>query len=142
MSLVLGIFDGTHDAGACLIQNGKVIAACDEERWSRKKGQGGFPVQSVRWLFHSTGLELDSIDRIAIAGLINPNPVLRMLRPLQQQWRLDEGQFCAPNNRFSNWIQFQSPFPKLKPTRNVLWSFSQNRADIFDQNRNETIVSK
>ena len=48
MSLVLGIFDGTHDAGACLIEDGTVIAACDEERWSRKKGQGGFPLQSIR----------------------------------------------------------------------------------------------
>ena len=50
MSLVLGIFDGTHDAGACLIEDGVVIAACDEERWSRKKGQGGFPIQSIQCL--------------------------------------------------------------------------------------------
>ena len=119
MSVVLGIFDGTHDAGACLIQNGVIIAACDEERWSRKKGQGGFPVQSIHWILDYTGIAWSDIDRIAIAGLINPNPVLRILRPIQQTWRLDEGQFYAPNKWFSNWIQFRSPFPKMKPTPNV-----------------------
>ena len=121
MSVVLGIFDGTHDAGACLIENGVVIAACDEERWSRRKGQGGFPVQSVHWILEYTGIAWSNIDRIAIAGLINPNPVLRILRPIQQTWRLDEGQFYAPNKWFSNWIQFRSPFPKMKPTPTISW---------------------
>ena len=121
MSVVLGIFDGTHDAGACLIENGVVIAACDEERWSRKKGQGGFPIQSILWILSYTGLDWSSIDHIAIAGLINPNPILRILRPIQKTWRLDEGQFYAPNKWFSNWIQFSSPFPRLKPTQNISW---------------------
>lgn len=42
MSLILGIFDGTHDAGACLIEDGVVIAACDEERWTRKRDKEDF----------------------------------------------------------------------------------------------------
>ena len=42
-----------------------LIAACDEERWSKKKGQGGFPVKSFAGYFNSTGYLLDSIDRIA-----------------------------------------------------------------------------
>lgn len=38
MSIVLGIFDGTHDSGACIIDNGVLIAACDTERFTRQKG--------------------------------------------------------------------------------------------------------
>ena len=121
MSSVLGIFDGTHDAGACLVHKGEVIAACDEERWSRKKGQGGFPIQSIQWILESTGISWTDIDQIAFAGIINPNPVLRALRPLQQQWRLDDGQFYAPNKWFSNWVQFNSPFPRIKPTHHTVW---------------------
>ena len=39
---VVQTFDGTHDASACLIQNGTVIAACDEERWTVKKDKEAF----------------------------------------------------------------------------------------------------
>ena len=143
MSLVLGVFDGTHDAGACLIEDGTVIAACDEERWSRKKGQGGFPVQSIHWILTSTGLNWSRINHVSVAGFINPNPVLRMLRPIQQQWKLDEGQFYAPQKWFTNWIQFQSPFPKLIPKQNVSWrlftkalsiSIQHQMASIFKDN--------
>ena len=119
MSLVLGVFDGTHDAGACLIEDGTVIAACDEERWSRKKGQGGFPVESIHWILSSNGLNWSSINHVAVAGFINPNPVLRILRPVQQKWDLDDGQFYAPGKWFSNWVQFLSPFPKLNPKQNL-----------------------
>ena len=121
MSTVLGIFDGTHDAGACLIEDGVVVAACDEERWTRKKGQGGFPIRSIRWILEYTNLSLSQIDHIAVAGFINPNPVLRIFRQKQQGWRLDDGHFYAPKKRFSNWLQFKSPFPKLKPKQNVVW---------------------
>jgi len=121
MSTALGIFDGTHDAGACLIEDGVVIAACDEERWTRKKGQGGFPIRSIKWILEYTSLSLSQIDHIAVAGFINPNPVLRIFREKQQGWRLDDGHFYAPKKRFSNWLQFKSPFPKLKPKQNVAW---------------------
>ena len=60
MSLVLGIFDGTHDAGACLIEDGTVIAACDEERWSRKRDKEGFqfsPFNGFSSLLVYVGLE-------------------------------------------------------------------------------------
>ena len=127
MSLILGIFDGTHDAGACLIADGTIVAACDEERWTRKKGQGGFPIKSIKWILHDQDISWKDIDHIALAGFINPNPLLRLLRPMQHKWRLDEGQFYAPNQWFSNWIQFRSPFPKLKPTQHVSWRWFQNR---------------
>ena len=139
MSFTLGIFDGTHDAGACLIEDGLVVAACDEERWSRNKGQGGFPIQSIKWILDYTGLSLSQIDHVAVAGFINPNPVLRVFRQRQQNWRLDDGYFYAPNKRFSNWLQFNSPFPKLKPTQNVAWRVFQKglehtiRKELFKQ---------
>lgn len=121
MKRVLGIFDGTHDAGACLLVDGKVIAACDEERWTRKKGQGGFPKESIDWIFKFCNLSWKDIDEIAVAGFINPNPVLRFFRPVQQKWKLDNGQFYAPNQWASNWLQFQSPFPYLRPKQNTPW---------------------
>ena len=43
---VVGIHDG-HNASVAAIQNGRVIAACQEERLSRVKNQGGTPIQAL-----------------------------------------------------------------------------------------------
>mgnify|MGYP001944149636 CR=1 FL=1 len=122
MSIVLGIFDGTHDAGACLIEDGRLVLAVDEERLTRQKGQGGFPIQSIKWCLAESGRSLSEMDQIAMAGFINPNPILRMFRQKQRDWRLDEGHFYSPNNKIRNWTQFQSPFPRLQYRPSTYWS--------------------
>lgn len=125
MSSVLGIFDGTHDAGACLLENGQLVLAVDEERFSRQKGQGGFPIQSIKWCLTESGRSLSDINHIAMAGLVNPNPILRMFRQHQRHWKLDDGHFYNPNTPLRNWIQFQSPFPRLQYRPNSYWSLYQ-----------------
>lgn len=117
MTIVLGIHDGTHDAGAAIVEDGVVLAACDEERFCRKKGAGGWPTLAIKACFESTGLSLNDVHSIAFAGFVNPNPVLRLLRKQQRTWRLDDGKFYDSKNslgqKFSDWLQFNSPFPKL-----------------------------
>lgn len=66
-STVLGLWDG-HDAGAALVVDGQLQAAISEERLTRIKRQGGFPVQSIREVFSLQGLEAKDIDQVAIAG--------------------------------------------------------------------------
>ena len=106
MSLILGIFDGTHDAGACLIEDGAIVAACDEERWTRKKGQGGFPIKSIKWILQDRNISWIDIEHIAPAGFINPNPLLRLLRPYNKNGAWMKDNFMRPINGSSNWIQF------------------------------------
>ena len=55
MNTVLGVWGYsadskgiTHDSGAAIIRNGKVLAAINEERLSRKKTDGKFPFQSIK----------------------------------------------------------------------------------------------
>ena len=45
---VLGIVDGLHDAGAALVRDGVILAAANEERFTRRKLQGGWPTRSIR----------------------------------------------------------------------------------------------
>lgn len=120
-SLVLGVFDGTHDAGAALVRGGRLIAACNEERFSRKKGQGGWPAASIAACLEVAGVQADQLDAVAFAGLVNPNPGLRLARGLQRRWRLDEGSFFraedSPGARLDAWLQFDSPFPRLRSDR-------------------------
>ena len=68
---ILGIHDG-HTATACYFENGKVLDAVSEERFTCVKGQGGFPHKSVEWILGSRGLEPGDIDKIGLVGYVKP----------------------------------------------------------------------
>lgn len=114
--LVLGVHDGTHDAGAAVVRDGVLVAACNEERFTREKGAGGWPAASIRACLEP--LAGQPLDRIAFPGFVNPNPALRGVRPVQKRFKLDDGWFYHENRglkgRFSQWMQFESPFPRLR----------------------------
>lgn len=115
---VLGVYDGTHDAGAALVREGRLVAACNEERFTRRKGQAGWPAASIQACLEVAGVQPHEVDRVAVAGLVNPNPGLRLVRGLQDRWRLDEEWFYRPSptlgSRVGDWLQFDSPFPHLE----------------------------
>jgi len=61
---ILGIGGFSHDSAACLMQDGRVVAAAMEERFTRKKHQGGMPVQAVRWCLESAGLTAEDLHHL------------------------------------------------------------------------------
>lgn len=65
---VVGIHDG-HDAGVVLLEDGNVVYAANEERFSRKKFHWGFPHVSLQNLFATTGVAPKSVHAVAVAGL-------------------------------------------------------------------------
>src|SRR2546430_15127065 len=46
---VLGISAFYHDSAACLLRDGEIVAAAQEERFTRKKGDAAFPIHAVRY---------------------------------------------------------------------------------------------
>jgi carbamoyltransferase len=62
---ILGISAFYHDAAACLLDDGRIIAAAQEERFTRKKHDAGFPQQSIRYCLDAGGIGLDQIDHVA-----------------------------------------------------------------------------
>ena len=63
---ILGIHDG-HNASACVIINGEVIAAIGEERLSRNKHQYGFPFKSIEKVLKIANLSEGDIDKVAMS---------------------------------------------------------------------------
>jgi carbamoyltransferase len=61
---VLGISAFYHDSAACLVQDGEVVAAAQEERFSRQKNDPGFPTRSVECCLDLAGLDLAQIDHV------------------------------------------------------------------------------
>lgn len=62
---VVGISAYYHDAAAALIRDGVVVAAAQEERFSRLKHDPAFPVEALRWCLEEGGVEPDGIDVVA-----------------------------------------------------------------------------
>lgn len=62
---ILGISAYYHDSAAALLRDGRIVAAAQEERFSRKKHDPGFPAGAVRYVLDEAGLALDELDGIA-----------------------------------------------------------------------------
>jgi carbamoyltransferase len=65
MTDILGISAFYHDSAACLIRDGKIVAAAQEERFTRKKHYAGFPIQSIRYCLHEGGISVGDLRYIA-----------------------------------------------------------------------------
>ena len=61
---VLGISAFYHDSAAALVANGRIVAAAQEERFSRKKNDSGFPRRAIEYCLSEAELELGAIDYI------------------------------------------------------------------------------
>jgi carbamoyltransferase len=65
MTDILGISAFYHDSAACLLRDGEIIAAAQEERFTRKKHYAGFPSQSIRYCLREGGISLRDVRYIA-----------------------------------------------------------------------------
>jgi len=59
---ILGISCFYHDSAACLVRNGEIIAAVQEERFTRRKHDFGFPMNSINWCLKEGGITTEDLD--------------------------------------------------------------------------------
>ena len=64
MTSVLGISAFYHDSAAAIIQDGKIIAAAQEERFTRKKHDASYPKNAINYTLKEAGLKLREVDHI------------------------------------------------------------------------------
>ena len=62
MSYILGISAYYHDAAAALIKDGEIIAAAQEERFTRIKNDASFPANAIRYCLQQAGILLCDIS--------------------------------------------------------------------------------
>ncbi len=65
MTTILGVSAFYHDSAAALIHNGEIIAAAQEERFTRKKHDPGFPLRAIEYCLQEAGTRLSKVDHIA-----------------------------------------------------------------------------
>lgn len=76
--ILLGINAYHGDASACLLQDGKLVAAAEEERFRRIKHWAGFPTEAIRYCLAEAGIGLSDIDHVAI----NRDPKANLMKKI------------------------------------------------------------
>jgi len=61
---ILGLSAYYHDSAAALVKDGEIVAAAQEERFSRKKHDAGFPGSAIRYCLAEAGLSLADVDEV------------------------------------------------------------------------------
>ncbi len=65
---ILGLNYGGHDTSACITINGKVIAACEQERYDYQKHSRNFPIDAINDCLKISNLKIDQIDVISFSN--------------------------------------------------------------------------
>ena len=64
MKIILGISAFYHDSAACILKDGKIIAAAQEERFTRKKHDSSYPKHAIEFVLKFANLKLSEVDSI------------------------------------------------------------------------------
>lgn len=76
---ILGISAFYHDSAACLVQDGKIVAAAQEERFTRRKHDPGFPSEATKFCLDRAGITSKDVDYVAFYD----KPLLKFERILK-----------------------------------------------------------
>jgi len=112
---ILGISAFYHDSAACLLINGEIVAAAQEERFTRKKHDSSYPKNAINFILKFAGLKLSDIDQIVFFE----KPFLKFERLLETYVAFAPKGFWSFSKAMPLWIKdklFQKKllFNKLK----------------------------
>ncbi len=86
---ILGINAYHGGASACLIQDGKLLAAVEEERFNRQKYWAGFPVQAIQFCLNAANISPYDLDHVGISRNPSANLHKKILYALRQRPNFD-----------------------------------------------------
>lgn len=77
--ILLGISCFYHDSAACIIKDGEILAAVQEERFTRKKHDSSFPTNAIKFCLEYAGKQIDELDAVVFYD----KPLLKFERLLE-----------------------------------------------------------
>jgi carbamoyltransferase len=106
---ILGISAFYHDSAAAIIEDGAIIAAVQEERFTRKKHDPGFPSNSVKFCLRQSGFSLADLDAVVFYD----KPLLKFERLLETYYALAPRGFRSFVSAIPVWIKEKIFLKKL-----------------------------
>ena len=98
---ILGISAFYHDSAAALVEDGRIIAAAQEERFTRKKHDASFPTNAVSYCLEAAGAKLGEIDHVAFYD----KPFLKFERLLETYVALAPQGFSSFKMAIPLWLK-------------------------------------
>src|ERR1700687_2297051 len=98
---ILGISAFYHDSAAALIEDGRIIAAAQEERFTRHKHDPGFPHNAVAYCLAEAGIAADALDHV----VFYEKPFLKFERLLETYIALAPRGFRSFKISISLWLR-------------------------------------
>jgi carbamoyltransferase len=107
---ILGISCYYHDSSAAIIKDGKIIAAVQEERFTRKKHDTSFPINSIKYCLKEAGTSAEQLDYIGFYE----KPFLKFERVLSQHLEMFPRSFKTFISSMPSWLN-----EKLRAVRTI-----------------------
>lgn len=99
--VILGISAFYHDSAAALVEDGKIIAAAQEERFTRKKHDPSFPVNAVKYCLDQADVTIDRLDAIVFYD----KPMLKFERLLETYYGFAPKGFASFVTAIPVWLK-------------------------------------
>ncbi|MBI1319002.1 MAG: hypothetical protein GC168_08635 [Candidatus Hydrogenedens sp.] len=108
--VTLGISEDQFDSGAALSDGTRLLFASNEERYTRRKNEGGFPHRSLQALLEYTGIDAGDIERIVIPGFNTPPLPVRMFPGIHRtNFDARRRDPESPTARFMDFVRYHTP---------------------------------
>ena len=101
MKTILGISAFYHDSAAALIINGKIVAAAQEERFTRKKHDLSYPYNAIEFVLNFANIKLSEIDSI----VFYEKPFLKFERLLETYVAMAPRGFAQFSKAMPSWLR-------------------------------------
>lgn len=108
MTAILGLSGYYHDSAAALIVDGTVVAAVQEERFSRKKHDSSFPAQAVQYCLQHAGIAESEVDHV----VFYEKPLLKFERLLETYLSFAPLGFRSFRQAIPTWLQTKLHLPR------------------------------
>ncbi|HVU36013.1 MAG TPA: carbamoyltransferase [Opitutaceae bacterium] len=105
---ILGLSAFYHDSAAALVVDGRVVAAAQEERFSRRKHDAGFPTQAIAYCLDEAGLTPEQLDHVAFYE----KPLLKFERLLETHLATAPRGFRSFFRALPQWIHQKLQLPR------------------------------
>jgi len=106
---ILGISAFYHNSAACIIKNGAIVAAAEEERFSRIKQDKGFPDKAINFCLEEAQINQNDLSAVAYYD----NPYLTLERFVHSQIAVKERGLDIWLNAIPSWVDYKLHIPQL-----------------------------
>ncbi|MDQ3008425.1 MAG: hypothetical protein M3Q81_02400 [bacterium] len=106
---ILGLSCYYHDAAACLMQDGVIIAAAAEERFTRRKHDNSFPHQAIKYCLDTARIAMNEVDRV----VFYEKPILKFDRILHQHLEQFPKSYDVSKSTMAHWFDEKLQIKKV-----------------------------